>query len=168
MLLTLLFQNQSTSTLLCHINSTMMIDSKSKLQAIVGQSLFIDITYEFMKENFGKTCQFYSSETYDTCKSREIEIRILDKYNCTFPFLTTSSATLCPKKDFQDTKEASKDFYKLFYSEFVKCPSPCINMRTFVGYPSLNSIDGNKGFVRIYFKSIIKTTEDFMSYDLLR
>ena len=144
-------------------------DSKSKLHAIVGQSLFIDITYEFMKENFGKTCKFYLSETYDTCKSKEIEKKIFNKYNCTFPFLTTSSAKLCPKEGFQEiSKEASKDFYKLFDSEFVKCPSPCINMRTFVGYPSLNSIDGNKGFVRIYFKSIIKTTEDFMSYDLLR
>ena len=52
-------------------------DSKSKLVAHVGEKLFLDITYEILKNNIGKTCKSYNDKSYDFCKATEIKRRIL-------------------------------------------------------------------------------------------
>ena len=140
-------------------------DSKSKLVAHVGEKLFLDITYEILKNNIGKTCKSYNDKSYDFCKATEIKRRILNRFNCTVPFLYTSKYKLC---NTNISGEASKYFIELIYAELDKCVSPCTNMVTIFGFPSYNKIGESKGFVRLYFKSIIKVTEDFVSYDLLR
>ena len=141
-------------------------DSKSKLVANVGEKLFLDITYEILKNNFGKTCKSYRNNSYDSCKATEIKRRLLKKFNFTVPFLTSSKHKLCSTKEI--SREASKYFIELIYTEIERCASPCTNMVTIFGFPSYNKVDEEKGFVRLYFKSIIKVTEDFVSYDLLR
>ena len=50
------------------------------------------------------------------------------------------------------------------------CPEPCHRILTWFGYPIVteNIAYNGTGFVRLYFKNIIKVTQDFVSYDLLR
>lgn len=141
-------------------------DSKSKIQANVGERQYLDITYEILKNNFAKNCKSYNSNSYDFCKATEIENIIWAKFNCTVPFLTTSTVNVCNMKKISG--EASKYFYKLIYTKLDQCPSPCTNMMTNLGLPSVTKDDAKIGFVRLYFKSIVKITEDFVSYDLLR
>ena len=39
-------------------------------------------------------------------------------------------------------------------------------MQTMFGFPFIGK--AKKGFARLYFKNIVKVTEDFVSYDFLR
>ena len=39
-------------------------------------------------------------------------------------------------------------------------------MQTMFGFPFIGKV--KKGFARLYFKNIVKVTEDFVSYDFLR
>ena len=57
----------------------------------------------------------------------------------------------------------------VFFSENLpKCASPCVNMQTTFGFPFFSNNNQSTGFVKLYFKNIVKITEDFVSYDLLR
>ena len=49
-----------------------------------------------------------------------------------------------------------------------KCMDPCVKTVTYFGFPFITSNDNPTGFARLYFKNIVKVTEDFVSYDLLR
>ena len=118
------------------------------------------------QKNFLKACKFYRQDTYDSCKEGEIEKRIFKTFNCTVPYLTKSRQKVCNKREV--CEKASNEFYRLFYSEFGKCPSTCTSMKTYFGYPSISKENTSTGFVRFYFKRNIKITEDFVSYDLLR
>ena len=139
-------------------------NSKSKLEANVGEKLFLDITYEILKNNYVQTCKSYDYESYDSCKSLQLQKTLLSKFNCTLPFATTSKYKVCKSTV---SREAST-YFKSIYNNFVQCKSPCTNLLTTFGFPSYDKNDGSKGFVRLYFKSIVKITEDFVSYDLLR
>ena len=49
-----------------------------------------------------------------------------------------------------------------------KCPEPCVKLLTYFGYPHIQKNINSTGIVNLYFKDIVKVTEDFISYDLLR
>ena len=141
-------------------------NARSKLQANVGQKLYMEITYEILKENYAKTCKFYDLNAFDNCHIAEMEERILKKFNCTVPFLTNPKHKVCSSK--KNYKEASKYFSSLQLRQFAKCASPCVNMLTTFGFPFFSNNNQSTGFVKLYFKNIVKITEDFVSYDLLR
>ena len=81
-------------------------NARSKLQANVGQKLYMEITYEILKENYAKTCKFYDLNAFDNCHIAEIEKRILKKFNCTVPFLTNPEHKVCSSN--KNYKKASK------------------------------------------------------------
>ena len=146
-------------------------DSRSKFQVDVGQDLFLDATYEILQNNFKEHCLKYPKTfngSYDHCKIKEIERRIVSEFGCTTPFINKPTLTdkLCTGKK---ALNASQSFMNYANMLMPSCPDPCINMLTTFGIP-LTSLNGNDkvGRVRLYFKNIIKFTADFVSYNSLR
>ena len=73
-------------------------DSKSKIQADIGRKLFLDINYDIFKNNFDQTCHFYKNNSYDFCKETAVQEKIMKKFNCTVPFLTSLITCVVQKK----------------------------------------------------------------------
>lgn len=146
-------------------------DSRSKFEASPGQNLFIDVTYEILQDNFRAQCKKYPKTfagSYDECKVKNIERRIVSELNCTTPFINEPTLTnvLCVG---EKARNASDSFMDLANKLMPSCPDPCINMLTTFGFPLLSQANNNSiGGVRLYFKSIVKFTEDFVSYNFLR
>ena len=146
-------------------------DSRSKFEASPGQNLFIDVTYEILQDNFRAQCKKYPrtfNGSYDECKIKQIERRIVAELNCTNPFINEPTLTdvICSR---EKARNASDRFMDLANKLMPNCPDPCINMLTTFGFPLLSENgDNSVGGVRLYFKSIVKFTEDFVSYNFLR
>ena len=146
-------------------------DSRSKFEASPGQNLFIDVSYEILQDNFRAQCKKYPKTfdgSYDECKVKQIERRIVSELNCTTPFINEPTLTdvICLG---EKARNASDSFMDLANKLMPTCPDPCINMLTTFGFPLLSQNDMNStGGVRLYFKSIVKFTEDFVSYNMLR
>ena len=66
-------------------------NSKSRIFANTGKEIYITVTYEILKINFGRNHRDYSSiyaGSYDECKTFYMEDMVQDKYNCTVPSMT--------------------------------------------------------------------------------
>ena len=50
----------------------------------------------------------------------------------------------------------------------TKCPDPCKKMTVIFGFPFIDKSTEPTGYVRFYLKSLVKQTEDFLDYSLLR
>ena len=72
-------------------------NSRSKLQANVGENIFLEVTYEILKNNFGNNCKTYEKDNFDTCKETAAEKLVLEEYNCTVPYKTASPYPLCSR-----------------------------------------------------------------------
>ena len=144
-------------------------DSKSKFQVNVGEDLFLDSTYEILRNNFKENCIKYP-ETYElshnACKMKIAERNIITEFNCSVPFLQNRSRGICKNQTIAST--ASNIFGENTFMVLPECPVPCVNMITIFGFPFIRKRKDNIGRFRLYFKNIVKVTEDFISYDLLR
>ena len=147
-----------------HIN----LKSNARINVNASQKIMLPVTYEIIKTNFDEKCRTYDSTSYigsfDECKVAAMEERLQTKFNCTVPFLM-QSGPLCVGKA---AKDASS-----FYDTDLKhvrhqCPRPCHRMITTFGLPRYYSPGKQGGEIRLYFNSLVKVTEDFVSYDLLR
>ena len=50
-----------------------------------------------------------------------------------------------------------------------KCIDPCVKTVTYFGFPFLTEDDEiDYAFAKLYFKNIVKVTEDFLAYSFLR
>jgi len=75
-------------------------DSKSKLEAKVGETLMIELTYELLKNNHGKHCRHYDkdeNDNFDICMTSEFERKMRKELNCTVPYIMTSDQQVCSK-----------------------------------------------------------------------
>ena len=66
------------------------LHTRSKLQANVNEDLFMEVNYEIHKKNYGKKCKKYSNnyyQSFDRCQTLDQAKRIIEKFNCTVPFL---------------------------------------------------------------------------------
>ena len=144
-------------------------DSRSKILASPGEMLFMEITYEVLKNQHGSSCKKYNLlDNYDKCKTKSVDEKLKQKFNCSVPFLTESKQSLCQG---DVAKEASKYFQDIMGVQTTKCPEPCNTMLTTFGFPFVTKFNETKpetSKARLYFKNIVKVTEDFVSYDLLR
>ena len=144
--------------------------SRSKLQVNVNEYLYLDINYEIMNDNNGKSCRKYSDvqylNSYDWCVSADVERRIKLDFNCTIPFLVTieqkNDSIICKG-------ETAQKALNYFQTRQTECLDSCHNMITGFGFPFITRQNNSgTGFGRLYFKKIVKETEDFVSYDFLR
>ena len=50
----------------------------------------------------------------------------------------------------------------------TRCPDPCKKMTVIFGFPFIEQSTAQTAFVKFYLKSLVKQTEDFLDYSLLR
>ena len=145
-------------------------DSKSKFQVNANEDLFLDSTYEILQNNFKDNCKTYPNTyelSHNACKMEIAEQKINTEFNCSVPFIQNRDrANICLNQTIANT--ASTIFGDHTFKVLPECPVPCINMITIFGFPFIRKRQDNIGRVRLYFKNIVKVTEDFISYDLLR
>lgn len=146
-------------------------DSKSKFQVNVNEDLFLDSTYEILQNNFKANCKTYPTtyeHSHNACKMQIAEQKIKTEFNCSVPFIQNQDRTvnICQNQTIANT--ASTVFGDHTFEILPECPVPCINMITIFGFPFIRKRQDNIGRVRLYFKNIVKVTEDFINYDLLR
>ena len=112
-------------------------DSQSKLEVKLGQKLYMDISYDILKSNFGDNCKTYSRindvDTYDNCVTSEIEKKTKEKFNCSVPFNKIPSLYAVCKGE---AAVGALDLYRdLIKDRIVQCPRPCVNIVTYYGFP---------------------------------
>ena len=49
-----------------------------------------------------------------------------------------------------------------------QCMDPCVKTVTYFGFPFLSDDDIDYAYAKLYFKNIVKVTEDYLSYTFLR
>ena len=65
-------------------------DSYSKIEVLLHECLFIELTYEILIQNDASTCRkFNESETYDECSERVALENLTGQYGCTAPYLAS-------------------------------------------------------------------------------
>ena len=112
-------------------------DSTSKLEVKLGEKLYMEMSYDILKSNFGENCKTYSNidkiDTYDNCVTSEIEKRSIEQFNCSLPFIKISTQySVCKGKDAIGALDLYKDLIK---DRIVQCPRPCNNIVTYYGFP---------------------------------
>ena len=141
-------------------------DARSKIQVNNGESLFLDVTYEVLKINNDPSCSHYDDHaSYDRCKLEQVGDFLDQTLGCRVPFIENTSSLMCQN---ETAEFASKIFKDRIGTQVEACPEPCAKIITFFGFPFISKNGKNTGFCRLYFKNIVKVTEDFVSYDLLR
>ena len=131
------------------------------------EKMSLHLIYEIIKFNYDKTCRKYSLESYegsfDQCKMSDIEQRIKSKFNCTVPFFI-KQGNFCLGTDAEKAMEMFQDDFR---ARSLKCPRSCYEVVPIFGVPKRGHINKTRR-TRLYLKSHIKVTEDFVSYGLLR
>ena len=94
----------------------------------------------------------------------EIGNEVAKTFNCSIPFVDVG-IPYCRGKD---TKRAQDLYKSLMIRELEACPNPCNNMISSFGFPLKSPHKPTLGSASFYFKSIVKVTEDYISYDFLR
>ena len=149
-----------------NIPNQFFTNSRTRIISKASERIYLPVIYEILMSNHDPNCREYSnsfSGSYDQCKESYINEKLKRKLNCTVPYALESEAV--PLCQGSMAVEASKIYKEYFLEDSEECPSPCQTMLTNFGWPKYSNGSGRAQF---YFNSIVKVTEDFISYDLLR
>ena len=141
-------------------------NSRTRIIAEASKRIYLPVIYEILMGNHDPNCRKYSnsfSASYDQCKESYIKEKLKRKLNCTVPYVLESEAV--PLCQGSVAVKASKMYKEYFQKDSAECPKPCQTMLTNFGWPKFSNGSGRAQF---YFNNIVKVTEDFISYDLLR
>ena len=144
---------------------------KSKIQVNTVESLTLEATYEILQTNVNDNCKKYSQtydQSFDECKFEVMANNLNTAVNCSVPFLFKENVTKNICKNETVAKRAFWSYARDLNSILPECPVPCVNMITSFVYPIVSKLGDNQGRVVLDFKNLVKVTEDFISYDLLR
>ena len=85
-------------------------DSYSKIEVLLHECLFIELTYEILIQNDASTCRkFNQSETYDECSERVALENLTSQFGCTAPYLASPPCLpICQGQD--KAKQVEKGF----------------------------------------------------------
>jgi hypothetical protein len=90
-------------------------DSYAKVDVKLKQCLFIDLTYEVIKQNANSQCKRYTEETYDVCCERAAESHLVGVYNCTAPFINSpNNVSVCTDKSKTSKVSNSKGIIEVY------------------------------------------------------
>ena len=144
----------------------------SGFQVSTAETLQLEVKYEILQTYFDDDCRKYShahNNSFDACKLEALDKNIVTKMNCSLPFLfkQNNAQNIC--KNVTVAQSAFHIYKRDVWRILPECPVPCINMITSFGYPIVTKGEEKRdGIVYIKFKNLVKVTEDFISYDLLR
>ena len=127
------------------------------------------VNYEILKTNHGgSSCKKYSSHfrgSLDDFKIKEQKRMLETKLNCSVPFHLDSDKDTLPFCRGKVAKEATK----ILTMSLKNVLTPCTSMAVQFGIPTGDIGHGrDSGSVTVYLKNVVKVTQDFVSYDLLR
>ena len=147
-----------------HTNSR----SSKIINTEVGKRMILPVTYEILRINHDTNCRQYSDSytgSYDECKISSMEQMLQAEFNCTVPFLM-KSGSLCVGKA---AKDASHIYDKQIQLVTKQCPRSCHKIIPMFGLPRYyNTENPDEGKIKLYLHNMVKITEDYVSYDLLR
>ena len=105
-------------------------------------------------------------DAYDNCKLDRTRRMLTHDFNCSLPWADIANVSYCKG----DTIVKARYLYEtsMIYLKDEECPVPCINLYASFGFPFISKTGNDVGRLRMYFKSIVKVTEDYVSYDFLR
>ena len=149
---------------------------KSKIMVNTKESLHIEATYEILQTHYNDDCKKYSltyNQSFDACKFEVLEKKINTNMNCSVPFMFKPNRREEICQNATVAKSAFNIYWNNLFNILPECPVPCVNMITSFGFPVVergknDGREDDKGKVYIFFKDLVKVTEDFISYDLLR
>ena len=155
-------------------------NSKSKVEVKMKQRLFIDVTYEVFELNDEEKCFKYSQEySYDNCNFNGLE-KYFTNVGCSVPYVK-SNVSVCKDKDL-----ISKVFqiiclpldnpllkvinaFDNILGVVEPCKDPCVKTVTYFGFPFLSDDEELEfAYAKLYFKNVVKVTEDYLAYTFLR
>ena len=145
----------------------------SRIQVNTDETLQLEASYEILQTNFDETCKKYSwkyDQSFDACQLEAFNRKIVTNMNCSVPFMFNPNRTIDVCQNLTVAKKAWKFYLDHTWKILPECPVPCVNMIPTFGYPNIGKggFRGSKGTVFLLFKDLVKVTEDFVSYDLLR
>ena len=127
-----------------------------------------------------KCTSYVNSSSYDMCKFGELETYYQENLGCSVPYLN-SSLPICrnssatemvgsnlPLVTVNDQPQAVAAFDNVA-GIGNGCREPCVKTVTVFGFPFLSDeIDLDFAYAKLYFKNIVKVTEDHLAYSFLR
>ena len=140
-------------------------NARNRMFAKKDEYMHRKVNYEILIINHDEDCKKYSESydgSYDQCKASFINERIQRELNCSVPFFMRPGKICAGAM----AKNASEIYKHHFKAETEQCPPPCKHIISTFGAPKIKQ--HKKGRVRFYFSNIVKVTEDFVSYDLVR
>ena len=144
----------------------------SRIQVNTEETLQLEASYEILQTNFDETCKKYSwtsDQSFDACTLETLNKKIVTSMNCSVPFMFKPNRTIDVCQNLTVAKKAWKFYLDHQWKILPECPVPCVNIITTFGYPNIEKKSSlTKGRVYLLFKNLVKVTEDFISYDLLR
>ena len=156
-------------------------DSYSKVEIKLKEKLYIELLYEIVIKNEPILCKNYEKETYDHCCEKAAEDYMRGALNCTVPYINSpTNLSVCrdSEKSGQVRHEKANKNIIIFQARNVlgsvlgkqktTCPDPCRKITVIFGFPVIDHSGAQTGFVKFYLKSLVKQTEDFQDYTLLR
>ena len=128
------------------------------------------------------TCQKYTEEkSYDLCKLKALENFFKSITGCSVPYIH-SNTSVCTNETLKEEVwymelEHPKNKISIFKAQHAfdnvaavgeSCKEPCVKTVTFFGFPFLTEEDIDYAYAKLYFKNIVKVTEDYLAYSFLR
>ena len=151
-------------------------DTVAKTFTSFGIRNFIDMTYSVNIDKLGSEsatpCTTDNNFDFDDCLYQKQEAELLNKFNCTVPYLPPNySVTPCLGKD-KTYNKALLDLYNLVKSEQRKhCGLPCLQMPGMFGTLMNDDNRANyenyyqhRSYIRIYLKSMVRMQEATWDY----
>ena len=151
-------------------------DSVTKTFTTIGIKNYVDLTYNVNIDRLGalsKTpCTEKHNFDFDDCLYQKQEAELLNKFNCTVPYLPPNySVATCLGKD-KTYNKALLDLYNLVKSEQRKhCGLPCLQMPGMFGTllnddnrANYKNYYQHRSYIRIYLKSMVRVQEATWDY----
>ena len=166
-----------------HDGQFFSVDGYTKIQAILGEQIFIDAMHEVLidyekkmtdeemireKSEFEFRCDHEMNVGFDECIINGLDKRAMDSIGCTFPTLTNQKELSCDAKFINESQANLLKEQKIFRAQtsIKDCPLPCSTMNVFLGFPKYNKVySSEKARAKIYFKRRVTEKKNVVPYD---
>ena len=166
-----------------HDGQFFSIDGYTKIQASLGEQIFIDAMHEVLidyekkmtdeekireKSHFEFSCDHQMNVGLDDCAINGLDKRAMDSIGCTFPTLTNLKELSCDAKFINESQAQLLKKQNIFRakSSMEDCPLPCSTMNVFLGFPKYNKVySAAKARAKIYFKRRVTEKKNVVPYD---
>ena len=151
-----------------HPGQFLSLDSNVKLPAELGERMYNDVVFEVTVDTLGPeaevSCYADSDEGFDECLMDAIPGILESEFGCSVPFLPKTEK-LCDAKNVSLLLSVQDKYDDLVRNgRYDVCGRPCSIMETLTGFPFSGKNKPSEGYVKIYFKSVVKQNKIVLAY----